>query len=82
MVRAGRGGVLLSAGDHHTKLTTPFPLQAYVEGLGYETPGDTNIADHVMNPDLDRLHPYPFERLRALLAGATPAKIAVYKPPS
>ena len=27
-----------------------------------------------MNPDLDRLHPYPFERLRALLAGATPAE--------
>ena len=25
-----------------------------------------------MNPDLDRLHPYPFERLRALLADATP----------
>jgi N-succinyldiaminopimelate aminotransferase len=25
-----------------------------------------------MNPDLDRLQPYPFERLRALLAGATP----------
>ncbi len=25
-----------------------------------------------MNPDLDRLHPYPFERLRALLGDATP----------
>ncbi|MCU0768604.1 MAG: succinyldiaminopimelate transaminase [Burkholderiaceae bacterium] len=25
-----------------------------------------------MNPDLARLHPYPFERLRQLLAGATP----------
>ncbi|MDX1592807.1 MAG: succinyldiaminopimelate transaminase [Gammaproteobacteria bacterium] len=25
-----------------------------------------------MNPDLDRLHPYPFERLRALLAGLEP----------
>lgn len=25
-----------------------------------------------MNPDLDRLHPYPFERLRQLLAGLTP----------
>ncbi|ROR32210.1 succinyldiaminopimelate transaminase [Inmirania thermothiophila] len=25
-----------------------------------------------MNPDLDRLHPYPFERLRALLAGCAP----------
>lgn len=25
-----------------------------------------------MNPDLSRLHPYPFERLRQLLAGATP----------
>ncbi len=25
-----------------------------------------------MNPDLERLHPYPFERLRALLADATP----------
>ncbi len=25
-----------------------------------------------MNPDLDRLQPYPFERLRALLAGVTP----------
>jgi N-succinyldiaminopimelate aminotransferase len=25
-----------------------------------------------MNPDLDRLHPYPFERLRQLLAGSTP----------
>jgi N-succinyldiaminopimelate aminotransferase len=25
-----------------------------------------------MNPDLDRLQPYPFERLRALLAGNTP----------
>jgi N-succinyldiaminopimelate aminotransferase len=25
-----------------------------------------------MNPDLDRLQPYPFERLRQLLAGATP----------
>ncbi len=26
-----------------------------------------------MNPDLDRLHPYPFERLRQLFAGITPA---------
>ncbi len=26
-----------------------------------------------MNPDLDRLHPYPFERLRQLLEGVTPA---------
>ena len=25
-----------------------------------------------MNPDLDRLQPYPFERLKALLAGSTP----------
>jgi N-succinyldiaminopimelate aminotransferase len=25
-----------------------------------------------MNPDLERLHPYPFERLRTLLADATP----------
>ena len=25
-----------------------------------------------MNPNLDRLHPYPFEKLRELLAGATP----------
>ena len=25
-----------------------------------------------MNPRLDLLHPYPFERLRELLAGATP----------
>ncbi len=25
-----------------------------------------------MNPDLERLHPYPFERLRKLLAGAAP----------
>ncbi|RMG30321.1 MAG: succinyldiaminopimelate transaminase [Gammaproteobacteria bacterium] len=25
-----------------------------------------------MNPDLERLHPYPFERLRALLAGCEP----------
>jgi N-succinyldiaminopimelate aminotransferase len=25
-----------------------------------------------MNPRLDRLHPYPFERLRALIAGSTP----------
>jgi N-succinyldiaminopimelate aminotransferase len=25
-----------------------------------------------MNPDLDRLQPYPFEKLRALFAGATP----------
>ena len=27
-----------------------------------------------MNPRLDLLQPYPFERLRALLAGATPRK--------
>jgi len=27
-------------------------------------------GDHRMNPRLDRLQPYPFERLRALLAGA------------
>ena len=27
-----------------------------------------------MNPDLDRLQPYPFERLRELFAGITPAK--------
>ncbi|HVG04793.1 MAG TPA: succinyldiaminopimelate transaminase [Burkholderiaceae bacterium] len=27
-----------------------------------------------MNPDLDRLQPYPFERLRKLFAGITPAK--------
>jgi N-succinyldiaminopimelate aminotransferase len=26
-----------------------------------------------MNPDLDRLQPYPFEKLRALFAGVTPA---------
>ncbi|HZA96594.1 MAG TPA: succinyldiaminopimelate transaminase, partial [Burkholderiaceae bacterium] len=26
-----------------------------------------------MNPDLDRLHPYPFERLRQLFAGIEPA---------
>ena len=25
-----------------------------------------------VNPRLDRLHPYPFERLRALTAGITP----------
>jgi N-succinyldiaminopimelate aminotransferase len=25
-----------------------------------------------MNPRLDRLHPYPFERLSALLAGTNP----------
>ncbi|PIE42313.1 MAG: succinyldiaminopimelate transaminase [Gammaproteobacteria bacterium] len=25
-----------------------------------------------MNPDLEKLHPYPFEKLRALFAGATP----------
>ena len=25
-----------------------------------------------MNPRLDRLQPYPFERLRALVAGVTP----------
>ncbi len=28
----------------------------------------------LVNPDLDRLHPYPFERLRELLAGITPAR--------
>lgn len=28
--------------------------------------------DHSMNPTLAALHPYPFERLRALLAGAQP----------
>ncbi|HVE89666.1 MAG TPA: succinyldiaminopimelate transaminase, partial [Burkholderiaceae bacterium] len=27
-----------------------------------------------MNPDLDRLQPYPFERLRQLFAGIPPAK--------
>ncbi len=27
-----------------------------------------------MNPDLDRLQPYPFEKLRALFTGVTPAK--------
>lgn len=30
-----------------------------------------------MNPDLDRLQPYPFERLRALLAGIQPADMPV-----
>ena len=30
-----------------------------------------------MNPDLERLHPYPFEKLGALFAGVTPAD----KPP-
>lgn len=29
-----------------------------------------------MNPQLSRLHPYPFERLRALFAGVTPASLA------
>ncbi|GAA5160236.1 succinyldiaminopimelate transaminase [Viridibacterium curvum] len=29
-----------------------------------------------MNPLLDKLHPYPFEKLRALFAGATPPAVA------
>jgi N-succinyldiaminopimelate aminotransferase len=32
----------------------------------------TPEAERTMNPDLQRLQPYPFERLRALLAGVTP----------
>ena len=28
-----------------------------------------------MNPDLNRLHPYPFEKLRTLLEGVTPAAV-------
>lgn len=28
-----------------------------------------------MNPDLARLQPYPFERIRTLLAGLTPAAL-------
>lgn len=31
-----------------------------------------NAAAIVVNPNLERLHPYPFEKLRELLAGATP----------
>jgi N-succinyldiaminopimelate aminotransferase len=30
------------------------------------------MNDSLMNPRLARLHPYPFERLRALLAGRNP----------
>lgn len=29
-----------------------------------------------MNPDLDRLHPYPFEKLRRLFEGVTPAELS------
>jgi len=35
-------------------------------------PATHNVALHTMNPDLDRLQPYPFERLADLIAGVEP----------
>jgi N-succinyldiaminopimelate aminotransferase len=32
----------------------------------------SNQPGHAVNPHLDRLHPYPFEKLRQLFAGVTP----------
>ena len=36
-------------------------------------------ADTCMNPDLDKLQPYPFEKLAALKAGVTPPALRAYR---
>src|SRR4051812_27178785 len=62
-----------AAGDpslmsHSTRFPAPSPMQV-VEGR----PGRKNVsASGSLNPRLARLQPYPFEKLRLLLAGVVP----------
>jgi len=41
-------------------------------GIAIIDPPASNPSGKAVNPHLDRLHPYPFEKLRQLFAGVTP----------
>ena len=64
-----RGGIFTTVTAEHRK--KGWKPAAYVQ-VREESPG-SSTRESALNPDLDRLQPYPFERLRQLFAGIEPA---------
>ncbi len=51
-----------------------YRISAPVDGKCLSYNGSSHSVHRAVNPDLDRLQPYPFEKLRHLFAGITPPR--------